>query len=362
MKRRRLLLLPLLLCSIGLAACDTLGYYRQAVGGQFQLLGQRQKIDVLLQSDSTSPELKARLRSVQDILAFARDELELPADGQYTTYVELDRPFVVWNVFATPEFSLQPLTWCYPIAGCVTYRGWFSETNAVKHARKLEAEGYDVYLGGVAAYSTLGWFSDPVLSTLVQRPEHRLAMLLFHELAHQKFYLPGDTEFNESFATAVEQFGLEQWLVSRAGSEQAALLLAGLAQEQARRAEFLALVQSAATDLDILYQSGADSTALRKGKADRMAALRMEYQSLKATWGGDAAYDAWFAQEINNAQLATVATYNSYVPAFKALFDHCAAQWPCFYAQLQELAKVPATERRARLAAVLEFPILFPDR
>ena len=362
MKCRRLLLLPLLLCSIGLAACDTLGYYRQAVTGQVQLLGQRQRIDALLQADTTSPELKARLGSVQDILAFARDALELPVAGQYTTYVELEHPFVVWNVFATPEFSLQPLSWCYPIAGCVTYRGWFSEARAVRHARKLEAEGHDVYLGGVAAYSTLGWFSDPVLSTVLNRGEHRLAMLLFHELAHQKLYLPGDTEFNESFATAVEQLGLEQWLVSRAGEHRAESVLAGMAQDQARQAEFVALVQNAVSDLDILYQSAADSTTLRSAKAERIEALRAEYQSLRATWGGDAAYDQWFAQEINNAQLITVTTYNGYVPAFKALFEHCEAQWRCFYAQSQELAKVSGTERRARLAAVLEFPTSFPDR
>lgn len=362
MTRRRLLLLPALLCVVGLAACDTLGYYQQAVGGQLRLLGQRQDIDRLLQSDSTSPQLQSRLRSVQNILAFAEEALALPAGSQFTTYVELAQPYVVWNVFAAPEFSMQPLRWCYPVAGCVSYRGWFDEADALRHAHELEEEGHDVFVGGVAAYSTLGWFSDPVLSTVINRPEHRMAMLLFHELAHQLLYVSGDTGFSESYATAVEQLGLEQWLASRNDEEHAYTVLSTVAQEQARQAAFVDLVQGAVEDLDHLYQSDADPGALRAAKAQRIEELRAQYRRLQQDWDGDGSYDQWFAGPINNARLLTVTTYNEYVPAFRALFERCEAQWPCFHARARELARLDAAQRQAELAAVLEFPLSFRAR
>jgi hypothetical protein len=216
MRRALRLLLPALLLALLLPACSSLGYYGQAVNGQLQLLARRQPIDSLLEAESTPADLRARLALVRQLLDFAAQELALPVHDQYRSYVELDRPFVVWNVFATPEFSMQPKTWCFPVAGCVAYRGWFSEARARADARRLREAGFDVFVGGVAAYSTLGWFSDPVLSTVLYREDHRLAMLLFHELAHQVAYTRDDSVFNESFATAVEQLGLAAWLAANA--------------------------------------------------------------------------------------------------------------------------------------------------
>lgn len=354
---RRLLVLPVLLLLLLPSACSSLGYYTQAVAGQLQLLARRQPIDSLLRSAEVSPELKLRLQSVQQILAFAGHELGLPAAGQYTTYVELERPFVVWNVFAAPEFSLQARTWCYPVAGCVAYRGWFDEAAAQADARRLQEAGYDVFVGGVAAYSTLGWFSDPVLSTVLNRDEHRLAMLLFHELAHQVVYVPDDSVFNESFATAVEQLGLEQWLRMQEaqGLGSAAGRLNAVAMDRRLQADFVALVQAAVTDLGRLYARDMDEVTMRLSKAERIAQLRHDYAALKQAWGGDTRYDAWFSGELNNARLASVATYNAQVPAFEAVFRHCARDWHCFHARATELAQLPHDARQSALQAVLEF-------
>lgn len=357
MRGRVLLLLPAVLLLVFLPACSSLAYYSQAIGGQLHLLAQRQPIDALLRSEASSPELKSRLATVQQILRFAGDELALPTAGQYTTYVELERPFVVWNVFATPEFSLQPLTWCYPVAGCVAYRGWFDEADARADANRLQEAGHDVFVGGVAAYSTLGWFSDPVLSTVLNRDDHRLAMLLFHELAHQVVYVADDSEFNESFATAVEQLGLAQWLRAQEaqGRGSARERLDILGQERNRQADFVSLVQQATAELEQLYASDANSSSMRRAKAERITQLRSDYQELRQRWGGDTRYDAWFAGELNNARLASVATYNAQVPAFEVLFAQCGQDWHCFYRRVAELAELPRAVRQAELQAVLEF-------
>lgn len=356
MRRALRLLLPVLLLALLLPACSSLGYYGQAVNGQLQLLARRQPIDSLLEAESTPADLRARLALVQQLLDFAAQELALPVHDQYRSYVELDRPFVVWNVFATPEFSMQPKTWCFPVAGCVAYRGWFSEARARADARRLREAGFDVFVGGVAAYSTLGWFSDPVLSTVLYREDHRLAMLLFHELAHQVAYTRDDSVFNESFATAVEQLGLAAWLAANEaqGGESASERLAELARERELDAAFVALVQATASDLRQLYASGLEPDAMRAAKAARIARLREEYAAARTAWG-DARYDAWFASEINNARLSSVATYNTLVPAFEALFAQCGGDWPCFHARAAGLARLPRAERESTLQAVLEF-------
>lgn len=341
--------LCLLLAAL-VAGCDTLGYYGQAIGGQVRILSQRQKIDRLLAAPDTDPALKVRLEEIQAIRAFAAAELQLPLDSQYSTYVDLQRPFVVWNVFAAPEFSLQPLSWCYPVAGCVSYRGYFSESAARKFAAGLQAQGHDVHVGGVAAYSTLGWFSDPVPSTIMNRESHQLASLLFHELAHQVAYAPGDTEFNESFATAVEQEGLQRWLQhSGIDATRQNELLRAAAQDQERQQQFVALVQAAAAGLAELYWSGAGAAAMRSSKAQRLDQLRIDYAALKVQWGGYSGYDAWFSGELNNARLGTVATYNNLVPDFAALLAANGGDLAGFYAQVRELERLDSAERRLRL-------------
>lgn len=358
-RKRRRLRVPVicfgLLCSLLLAACETLTYYGQAVSGQFWLLSQRKSLSSLLNSPDTSPELRRQLENIQAIRLFAQDQLALPLAAHYSTYVDLQRPYVVWNVFATPEFSLAPLTWCYPVAGCVSYRGYFSEAAARTFAATLQARGNDVYVGGVAAYSTLGWFSDPVLNTILNRQQHQLAGLLFHELAHQIVYVAGDTEFNESFATTVEQEGLRRWLefnMTDAGDRAA---IAGIVKEESsRQQQFVALVQSAAADLRELYSQEIPAAEMRIAKQVRLRKLRDDHVELKGHWGGYAGYDGWFSQELNNAQLSTVVTYNSLVPAFTVLLEQMDGNLSAFYAEVGSLKAMRPDTRRARLLALLE--------
>jgi predicted aminopeptidase len=340
----------LLSCSLFLlTACDTLGYYGQAVSGQLKILGQRRAIPSILAADSTPPALREQLQLVQELRAFAASELRLPVGNQFSSYVDLQRPYVVWNVFAAPEFALEPLSWCFPVAGCVSYRGYFSEAAARNFASALQTQGYEVYVGGVTAYSTLGWFADPVLSTVLGREPWQLASLVFHELAHQVVYVPGDTQFNESFATAVEQVGLERWLGQAASGADAEAVLLQAATQLQRREQFVALVQATVSDLRQIYTSQQEPMLLREARQARLQQLRAEYRELRQQWGGYAAYDGWFAQELNNAQLLTVATYNAQVPAFRRLLQDCGEDLPCFYAKVQQLADLDVTQRQAAL-------------
>lgn len=351
LKRHALIIVAVLL----VGGCNTLGYYRQAITGQLYILTHREPIDDLLAKPELDPDLRVRLEQVTAIRRFAAEELHLPADSMYSTYVALDRPYVVWNVFAAPEFSMRPRAWCYPVAGCVSYRGYFNEADAIRFAEALRNEGgLDVYIGGVSAYSTLGWFSDPVLSTIIRRQEHQLAALIFHELAHQVAYAPGDTEFNESFATAVEREGQRRWLEARASAAERAVVEERIEQEIRRQEQFVALVQETVRDLEKLYQSGLEPDAMRLAKSTRLDKLGADYAALKAEWGGYSGYDAWFAGGVNNAQLATVNTYNKLVGSFTALLDSVGGDLPAFYARVRELQKLGRAERHAELRALLD--------
>jgi predicted aminopeptidase len=343
-----------------LAACDTVGYYSQAISGQLHLLAQRRDIPGLLAEAGTPPALRQQLQQVQALREFADRELHLPVGRQFSSYVDVQAPYIVWNVFAAAEFSLEPLTWCFPVAGCVAYRGYFSEAAARKFAAELQAQGHDVHVGGVTAYSTLGWFADPVLNTVLGREPWQLASLIFHELAHQVVYIPGDTTFNESFATSVEQAGLQRWLRQTQGENAAQAVLTRADTAQQRREQFVALVQAAVADLRMLYsgnQTAINQTVgkeqaqtLRAAKQARLDQLRTQYQQLKQQWNGDGSYDAWLAQDINNAMLLTVATYNAQVPAFRRLLQDCADALPCFYEKARQLARLDTAARQAALA------------
>jgi len=339
-----------LFLALPLGACETLSYYSQAIGGQLHILGQRQAIDDLLAAPDTDPVLKARLQEISAIRTFAAEQLQLPVGSQYSTYVDLQRSFVVWNVFATPEFSLVPLSWCYPIAGCASYRGYFSEDAAQEFAVGLQQQGLDIHVGGVAAYSTLGWFSDPVLNTIVNREPHQLASLLFHELAHQLVYVAGDTEFNESFATAVAEEGLQRWL-RRSGTTALARETRpeAVRQEQLRQEQFVGLVQDAAGDLETLYASATPANEMRQAKAQRITQLRTSYTALKQEWNGYDGYDGWFSGDLNNARLATVGTYNALVPGFNALLTASGGDLAVFYSQVRSIARLDPQARRQRL-------------
>jgi predicted aminopeptidase len=325
--------------------CANIGYYFQALEGHVQLMRRSQPIAALLADPKVSTELKAKLSRVREVREYASESLSLPHNGSYHQYADLNRPYVVWNVFATPELSMQTRNWCFLIAGCVSYRGFFSLERAQAFAAELRSRGDDVFVGGVPAYSTLGWFDDPVLSTFIHYPEAEIARLIFHELAHQVVYVADDSAFNESFATAVEQEGMRRWLADRGTEEQkAAFDLA-----QARKRDFLTLIDKYRGRLAALYASGVSEDRKRTEKARIFSELQADYQRLKSEWGGFNGYDRWFAQDISNAQIASVAVYTQWVPAFAALLEKARGDLPTFYEAVKQLARLPKEERIARL-------------
>lgn len=349
MKRRILASIGCVILLTALSGCESIGYYSQAIGGQLYILTHRQQISSLLASAATVPQLRSQLETVNALREFAQTQLQLPVQTQFSTYVDVKRPYVIWNVFAAEEFSINPLSWCYPVAGCVSYRGYFKEQAARDKADKLKAEGYEVYVGGVTAYSTLGWFSDPVLNTVINRDNQHLASLLFHELAHQVVYASGDTIFNESFATSVEQEGLRRWIKANYSGVESAALLNEINNELLRSDQFVALVQTAVVDLKAIYASEIAAVSKRSQKQRRLLMLREQYEAQKQLWNGYSAYDGWFAQELNNAQLSTVTTYNNLVPAFHGILQDCNGELSCLYQQVQQLASLPQAERLALL-------------
>lgn len=343
------------MASAGLAGCGAtasdLGYYWQTVRGHWQILSGARPVDELIRDASTDPALRSRLETARRLREYSVTELGLPDNGSYRKYADLGRPFVVWNVVATPEFSLEPHQWCFPVAGCVTYRGYYGQADADKEAERLARTDHDVQVGGVAAYSTLGWFDDPLLSSFIGYPEAELGRLIFHELAHQLVYVKGDTVFNESFATAVEQLGLERWLATNGTLEQRR----GWEAWQQRRDDFLVLLQRTRGRLDALYRAGGTATELRPAKAAIFLQLRAEYRQLRDDrWGGFAGYDRWFDRELGNAHLAAVSAYTAWVPAFRALFEQGGGDFGRFYAAVGELGRLDPAARRDALRGISE--------
>lgn len=335
-------LIPLF--AFSLTGCQTLSYYTQAVEGQVSLLAARKPITQLLDDGKTAPRLRERLEVVQSIRAFAGNELKLPAAKQYDSYVELGRPYPVWSVMAAPELSLKPHDWCYWFVGCLTYRGFFKQEAAQAYAASLKAEGLEVYTDGVPAYSTLGWFRDPVLSSFIYDSDAALAELLFHELAHQLLFVSGDTVFNESFAVTVADEGLRRY------SAVHPLDLDKLRLARQRHEQFVALVLEYRHRLEAAFASGTDAQK-RAAKQQIYAELHAAYTALRESWGGYAGYDAWFAG-INNAKLNTVATYYDDVPALQAMLAQHHHDLPAFYAACRQLAKLAPEARRQQLLAI----------
>jgi predicted aminopeptidase len=330
-----------------LSGCEAIGYYAQAARGQWQLLSSRQPVNDLLAGEQTEPALKQRLALINEVREFARQEIGLPLGENFSTYVDVGRPYVIWNVFAAPELSIKPMTWCYPIAGCVSYRGYFAESAANDKARQLSEKGYDVYVGGVRAYSTLGWFDDSILSTYAMQSEASLAGLIFHELAHQVVYVEGDTAFNESFAQSVEQLALQQYFEARAADPLRAGAFASYMAMQGREHAFTTMLLKARTALHEVYSSGKDDAERRQGKQRVLAVLAAEYEQLKLQWNGDTRYDQWM-KTINNAKLATVADYHQWTGAFRNLRRQNAS-WQQFYEAVRAVAALSKDERLKRL-------------
>lgn len=347
-RRRALIGLAALGALALLAGCETCSYYRQAIVGQYRIVAHRRPIDAVLADAQTPPSLQDKLRLVLRLRAFAETDLKLPANGHYLRYTEVGRRYVVWNVHAAPPFSLEPETWWYPVVGRLEYRGYFSERDARRYAGKLERKGLEVYVEGVEAYSTLGWFRDPVLSTFIHYEEAMLAETLFHELAHQKLFVGGDTDFDEAFATAVGQAGARRWLEHTGDAAALAAYRVALRREE----QFVRLVTAARRKLEAAYTNSPcpPAAGCRQAKEQIVAQLRRDYAELRSQWGGYAGYDAWFAQPLNNPQLNTVATYYDWVPAFQRLLRDSGGDLEPFYRAAKALAKRPKTERDRRLA------------
>lgn len=329
------------------AGCDTLGYYYQSIGGHLGVMAQAQPLDDAIAGarGANDARLAQRLALAGKIRDFASRELMLPDNGSYRRYANLHRPYVVWSVFATPELSMDLRKWCFPIVGCISYRGYYAQADAERYADGLRKDGLDAYVAGIPAYSTLGYFDDPLLNTFVYLPEGELARLIFHELAHQVVYVRNDTAFNESFATAVETAGVERWLAEDASADARA----SYRNYDERRRAFRAMLLATRDRLVTLYRSPVDDAAKRRGKAQIFADLRAEYGRLRASWGGYSGYDRWFDQPLTNAQLAAVATYQQWVPAFTALLAQCQGDWKCFYAAAARIGDLPADARDAAL-------------
>jgi predicted aminopeptidase len=344
------------LAALSGTGCAQIDYYYQAAQGQIALLSGARPIDDWLADPEIGEKLRERLTKVREIRHYAARELGLPDNNSYKTYADLKRPYVLWNVVATPELSMQPAQWCFPIAGCVNYRGYYNKNEAQEYAVALRRAGYDVQMAGVAAYSTLGWFNDPVLSTFIQYSDGELARLVFHELAHQVAYAKDDSQFNESFATAVEEVGVERWMAKQGDDKMRQTYL----EFEGRKKDFLTLLVKYRQRLLVNYARQVSDGDKRKEKGKIFQALKDEYQELKLAWGGYTGYDRWFAEPLTNAHLASVATYNDYVPAFRALLSEqktlgkfyratriMAAQEPAM--RKQQLAQLT---RNAALASV----------
>ena len=347
-RRRLASSLAVLGAALLVAGCDTLGYYYQSIGGHLGVMAQAQPIDdaIATANDAHDARLAQRLTLAREIRDYASRELKLPDNGSYRRYANLHRPYVVWSVFATPELSMDLRKWCFPIVGCITYRGYYDQKAADHYALGLRRDGLEAYVAGIPAYSTLGYFDDPLLNTFVYLPEGELARLIFHELAHQVVYVRNDTAFNESFATAVETAGVERWLAQEGSPE----VRASYQIYDKRRRQFRTMLLGAREQLVELYHSPLDDGAKRQGKARIFDELRQTYANLKKDeWGGYSGYDRWFEQPLTNAHLAAVATYQQWVPAFAALLAQCDGDWERFYAAARKIGDLPPAERDAAL-------------
>ena len=326
-----------------LSGCSSVSYYGQLASGQWQLLQAREPVAKVIADPARPQPLRDHLVQAQKARTFASEQLHLPDNQSYRLYADIGRTYVVWNVFATQEFSLAAQNHCFPIAGCVAYRGYYSQGAARGEAALLKQQGMDVSIGGVEAYSTLGWFNDPIMSSMLSWGDERLATLIFHELAHQRFYVKDDTEFNESFATFVEQEGTRQWRVARG------LAPIGSAALQ-QRDQFTRLVLDTRKRLETLYAQPLAADAMRRAKAVEFERLRSEYRQVRdSQWGGDKRYDAWVNQPMNNARLLPFGLYDQWVPAFAALFRQEGGNWLKFYAAVERMGQLPVAQRKAAL-------------
>ncbi len=327
------------------SGCSSIKYYAHMLGGQLEISSSAKPIPEIIDNLDKDEKLRAKLQLIQSAKQFANTRLNLPQNESYSEYADLGRQYVLWNVTAAPQLSLTPYKSCFPIVGCMNYRGFFSKESADEFAQELKTEGYDVYVAGVAAFSSLGWFNDPVLNTMIHWPDSRLAGLIFHELTHQKLYIDNDTSFNESLAVTVEIEGIKLWLKQQNKTEDLQRFL----KQQQRQQQFLDIVFQARNKLIFLYQTPLSDKDKAIQKQLIFAGLLKNYQKLKQSWNGYSGYDRWLNHDLNNAKLALLATYSQYVPALTQLLQQHNYNFNEFFSAAEKIAKLPQSERAIRL-------------
>jgi predicted aminopeptidase len=332
-----------------LSGCSSLSYYTQLASGQLALLRAREPVAGVIADPQRDPKLRDHLLKSQQARAFASEHLHLPDNKSYRLYADIHRRYVVWNVFATDEFSLDPVTHCFPIAGCVAYRGYYAQGAARGEAALQKLDGKDVYVSGVEAYSTLGWFNDPIISSMMNWGDERLATLIFHELAHQRFYVKDDSEFNESYATFVEEEGTRQWRAARGLPAETA------SSEAQRRDQLTQLALETRDRLKALYAEPLSPDVMRQRKAEEFERLRSAYRQMRdSQWGGDKRFDSWVYAPMNNARLLPIGLYDQWVPSFEALFRQVKGDWPAFFVAVEKMGGLPKDERKAALERLMK--------
>lgn len=332
-----------------LQGCADFGYYWHSARGHLAVMSQRIDIEDLFEDERLDTKLRERLVLVGEIRQFAVDRLSLPDNDSYHSYVQLDRPYVLQNLFAAPEFSTRLRQWCYPLIGCASYRGYYDEARLERYLEKLKAENLDIHIGRVAAYSTLGWFDDPVLSSFVYWPEHRLAGLLFHELTHEQLYIDDDTTFNESLATAVQQAGIELWLRSRERFAQ----LDRYRRWLEYRSRVMTLIAESRTELETIYAQEIDAEDKRLRKALILDRARSRHTEIARAHGIESGFTDWFASGLNNAKIGSVGAYNDQLPAFRSILRAHDNDFERFFDYVERLARLDKPARDLCLEAWL---------
>ena len=310
-------------------------------------MDKRVDIDDLIENPGTDAKLKQRLELVRQIRQFSIDHLALPESGSYKSYVQLDQPYALQNLFAAPEFSTRLITWCYPFAGCTSYRGFYEQKRLDDFISELKVDNNDIHIGRVPAYSTLGWFDDPVLSSFIDWPDHRLAGLIFHELTHQKIYVDDDSQFNESLATAVQQVGIRLWLQARRETDKLEMFNRSLLY----RRDVVLLIEDTRNKLSDMYQSEQSPESKRQQKNLFFDQLREKYEDIATAHDYRDGFAKWFSRELNNAKLASVSTYNALVPAFVKMIEAHNDEFDSFFKYAEKIADLEKEKRDSCLLA-----------
>lgn len=330
---------------LNLTSCARVAYYSQSIMGQWEIFAKSKPINEILQDKKTSQTLHEKLAPVPEIRQFASEQLRLPNNNSYLIYADLNREYVVWNVFATPQLSLEPIQWCFLIVGCLSYQGFFDKETAMKQANKLRTQGYDVFVGGVSAYSTLGWFDDPVLNTMLNKDITYLVKVMFHELAHQKVYIKNDTEFNEAFAETIALTGIKKWLAQHHSQD----VIDKFTNEQNYENEFVSHVLKTRDELIKLYDTEMSNQKKQQNKIEILKRMRARYKLMRSSWNNNTTYDAWFNTKLNNAKIVSIATYRHLIPDFMHLLEKSGNDFENFYRLMNKLNQCSIKKRRTIL-------------